>query len=168
MQSDVFYAEKKPIWQSTLGALGLAVLMVAGTFLGLDPVISFTLIIFFFVLLVGGVLLLPYAYHPMEFRVDDGGMEVRARGQATRILWTQLEEVRIVQAPGRAKGDWLMAWPKQAPMQLPYRMYHPEWRSEHAAVKVCELGAFKEDAETIKAAVRGSAGPLWNDSTSMR
>lgn len=172
MQSIVFHAEKKPIWQSAVGALALAALMVAlmllGAFVKINGAISLLVIVFFFIFLLGGTLLLPYAYQPMEFRVDGGGMETVARGNTTRILWTQLEEVRVVQDPVNGKRDWVMAWPKQVPMQLRYRMYHPEWKSEYAGVKVCDLGNFKEDPETIRAAVRQSAGLLWNDSTAMR
>lgn len=172
MQSIVFHGKKKPIWQSVAATLVLAALMVAlmllSAFVEINGAISLMAIFFFFLFLVSGVLLLPYAYQPMEFRVDDGGMETVARGNTTRILWTQLDEVRVVRDPVHGKNEWVMAWPKQSPMQLRYRMYHPEWKSEYAAVKVCELGTFKEGSEIIKAAVQRLAGPLWNDSAAMR
>ncbi|WP_147339583.1 hypothetical protein [Actinomadura spongiicola] len=172
MYSQVLHANKKPIWQSALGALGLAALMLSLTVLsviyGWNPVIGMMSLLFFFFLFLGGLSVLSYAYNPLEFRVDDGAMEVRAKGRTTRILWTQLEEVRIVPAPAPAKGEWLMAWPKQAPIQLPKRVYQPEWKAEHAGVKVCELDTFKVGSEVFRAAVQRSAGTLWNESTSMR
>lgn len=173
MQPVVFHAKKKPLWQTAVGALALAVLMLAlaaltSFVLELNPGFAFFFIIFFFVFLIGAMVALPSALNPMELRVDEEGLELRARGNTTRIIWSQLEDVRVVHAPGTSKGDWVMARPKNSPMQLPKRMYAPEWSAEHAAVKVCDLDAFQEDPQTIKEAVRAAAGPLWNDSAAPR
>lgn len=173
MQPLVFHAKKKTLWQPAAGALALAVLMlVLGALtsfvLELSPGFAFLFIILFFLFFFGGMVALPSVFHPMELLVDDGGLELRARGKTTRIHWNQLEDVRIVHAPGTSKGDWLMAWPKSAPMQFPKRLHHPEWSAEHAAVKVCDLDTFQEDPQMIRDAVRDSAGPLWNDSATPR
>ncbi|GAA1776434.1 hypothetical protein GCM10009735_03050 [Actinomadura chokoriensis] len=173
MEPVVFHADKKPFRQATFGALGVAALMVAVMIvmplIGVDAKgIGIIVIGVFAVLLVGGLGTLQTVLNPMELRVDDGGVEVRARGTTTRILWGQLDEVRIARPLDVPKDTWLMAWPKQAPMQFRRRMHHPEWKADLAGVKVCDLSPYEKDAETIREAVRRAAGPLWNDAEAMR
>jgi hypothetical protein len=173
MEPVVFHADKKPFRQAAFGALGVAVLMVVVMIVmplvGVDGKgLGIVVIGVFAVLLVGGLGTLQSVLNPMELRVDDGGVEVRARGNTTRIRWDQLDEVRIARPLDVSKDMWLMAWPKQAPMQLRKRMHHPEWKADLAAVKVCDLSPYEKDVETIREAVRRAAGPLWNGAEVMR
>ena len=87
-----------------------------------------------------------------------------AKRSTTRIPWDQLQEVRVIQTAAISKNGWLMAWPRQVPMQLPNRMYHPEWKAAHSAVKVCDLDHFKDQVDAVRAAVRRGAGAAWNES----
>jgi hypothetical protein len=172
MEPVVFRGEKKPFRHATIGALGVAalavVMMVVGAYSGTGKGFGIFVVAVFAICLVGGMGTLQTVLYPMELRVDDSGVEVRARGNTTRILWDQLDEVRIVRPLDVSKDMWLMAWPKHSPMQLRKRMHHPEWKADLAGVKVCDLSLYKEGPEVVREAVRRAAGPCWNDAEVMR
>ncbi|GAA1898027.1 PH domain-containing protein [Actinomadura bangladeshensis] len=173
MEPAVFHADKKPFRRAAFGALGVAALMVAvmiaAPFLGVDGKgLGIIVIGVFAVALVGGLATFQSVLNPMELRVDEGGVEVRARGNTTRIPWDQVDEVRIARPLDVSKDMWLMAWPEHPPMRLPKRMHHPEWKADLAGVKVCDLSPYERDAETIREAVRQAAGSRWNDAEVMR
>lgn len=173
MEPVLFHADKKPFRQAAFGALGVSALMVAvmiaAPFAGVDgKALGVIVLGVFAVSLVGGLVTLSSVLNPMELRVDEGGVEVRARGATTRIIWDRLDEVRIARPLDVSEDRWLMAWPAQPPMRFRKRMHHPEWRADLAGVKVCDLSQYKRDAESIREAVRRAAGSRWNDAEVMR
>ncbi|WP_242909083.1 hypothetical protein [Actinomadura terrae] len=163
----VFNGKTKPFRQSMLGAVGVFLvalaLVIVGTFAGFGKGVGLILVIVLLAALAAAGTMMPSLTHPLVLRIGDDGMEVSMRGKTTLIRWEQLEAVRIMPPFEHSKHSWLVASPRQAPMQLPRRMYHPEWNADLSVVKVCDLDMLDADVETIRAAVRQAAGPLWRE-----
>jgi hypothetical protein len=172
MDVEVFRAEDRSFRQAFWGAWGVVALtvavMVGGAFVGTGRSFGVVVLFIFFVSIGAGAVTMPSVIYPMELRLDDGGLSLSARGNTTRILWDQLDEIRIVQGGITSEYGWLMAWPRQVPMALRRRLYHPEWKPDYSAVKVCDLDYFKGQAEEVRDAVRRFTGAKWNDSAEPR
>ncbi|MGY0235559.1 hypothetical protein [Longispora urticae] len=113
---------------------------------------------------------------PPRLTVDEGGLTMAAAQHETRLLWGQIEQVRIIdrQLPPGFKGrpvtgrGWLVVWlVPGVPVPTPHT-YLPVWQPTLAGVRFCDLALLAAPEAEVAAAVRQHAGERFDPARAPR
>jgi hypothetical protein len=115
---------------------------------------------------------------PPRLRVDGEGLTMSAGSRRYQILWSQVEEIRIIhfqrRPNARRKETWLMVWPRSGwPVTRGRGVFLPQWRKEFSGLKVCNLRIFGSTVDVfpefeVSETVAQFAGECWNEAREPR
>ncbi|GHO85155.1 PH domain-containing protein [Dictyobacter formicarum] len=189
MEPVVFVAPRKKFMTAGLIFVGLAVVSLAiGILLGLqltDGTYFMVALVFTAIFGAIGVMTVVTSFDPPRLQIDAAGLTMSARGRQHRILWSQIEEIRIVdfsviigqrslkrasadQVPVHRERLWLVAW-LHSGVPLPKgHLYLPQWWEAIGGVRVCDLSYMYTSVTEVGNAVARFAGERWNESREPR
>jgi hypothetical protein len=115
------------------------------------------------------VLMSGLAARPPRVAIDQEGVTTSARGFQVRMLWSQIEQIRIVERPHRTlERGWLVAWLRPGAPQPPKRWFLPEWSAELGGVKLVDLTYLDVSPDELRDALTRYAGDIFDPSNRPR
>ncbi|WP_412539094.1 hypothetical protein R8Z50_25000 [Longispora sp. K20-0274] len=168
-------------WLLGAGLAGSLSGIAAAVWLGAYPIICFLA----FVALVCAATLARLGatiVRPPVLTVDAGGLTMAAGGRETRLLWGQVEHVRIVprQQPAgfranartaakiAASPGWLVVWPVAGVPVPAARPHLPVWQPALAGLRFCDLALLTAPEADVASAVRHFAGERFDPARAPR
>jgi hypothetical protein len=112
------------------------------------------------------VMLTGLVSRPPRLAIDPQGITVSARGFQSRLLWSDIRQVRIVERPNRALDRaWLVAWLRPEVPKPPNRWLLPEWTAELGGLKLVDLTYLDATPHALRDALARHAGGVFDPST---